>query len=64
MLKSYRVFSADQVEGYEPTREEVQGTLERIKQIEQFVGATGADIHPDKTMACYFPASDPIEMPN
>lgn len=67
MLKSYRVFNADQVENYEPTREEIKGTLgtvERIDQIEQFVTATGADIHADKNMACYCPASDHIEMPS
>ncbi len=67
MLKSYRVFNAGQVEGYEPaTEEELEnlGTVERIEQIERFVGATGADVHPDKSMACYCPASDHIEMPS
>ncbi|MCP3673854.1 MAG: integrase arm-type DNA-binding domain-containing protein [Gammaproteobacteria bacterium] len=67
MLKSYNVFNADQVEGYEPATGEELGTLgtvERIDQIEQFVSATGADIHEDKNMACYCPASDHIEMPS
>ncbi len=67
MLKSYNIFNADQVENYEPAKEDVQGTfgsVDRIDQIEQFVTATGADIHGDKTMACYCPATDHIEMPS
>ncbi len=67
MLKSYCVFNADQVEGYEPSKGEELGTLgtvERIDQIEQFVEATGADIHAGKTMACFCPATDHIEMPS
>jgi len=67
MLKSYSVFNADQVENYEPTKAEIQGTLgtvERIDQIEQFVVATGADIQKDKNIACYCPSSDHIEMPS
>ncbi|MDM3871797.1 zincin-like metallopeptidase domain-containing protein [Porticoccus sp. W117] len=66
MLKSYRVFNADQVEGYESKLELEEGqlsTVERIEQIEQFVTATSADIHTEKNKACFCPSTDHIEMP-
>ena len=66
MLKSYCVFNADQIEGYEPTTGREQGgfgTVERIEAIEKYIKATGAEIHEDSERACFCPLSDHIEMP-
>ncbi len=66
-LKSYRVFNADQVEGYEPTTGLEDGnyeTVENIEQIEKFVSGTGAVIKEEQDMACYNLLTDEISMPS
>ena len=66
-LKSYRVFNADQVEGYEPTTGLENGdfgTVEPIDQIEQFVSDSGAFIVPDQNRASFNPTQDQINMPS
>ncbi len=66
MLKSYRVFNADQVEGYEAplTREAgTFGTVEQIAEIEHFIQNTGATIKADQDSACFVPSLDEIHMP-
>lgn len=65
-LKSYRVFNADQIEGYEPTitRETGDfGAVERIAEIEKFVTHTGAVIKEDQNRASFSPVADEINMP-
>jgi len=65
-LKSYCVFNADQVEGYEPTitRENGNfGTVERITDIEKFVASSGAVINEDQNRASFSPTKDHINMP-
>lgn len=65
-LKSYCVFNADQVEGYEPTitRENGNfGTVERIADIETFVASSGAVINEDQNRASFSPTKDHINMP-
>ncbi len=65
-LKSYRVFNADQVEGYEPEtglEEGDFGAVERIESIEQFIKATGAVVNQDKGKACFSLLTDEISMP-
>ena len=66
-LKSYRVFNAGQVEGYEPITGLESGnfgTVERIEQIEKFVSGTGAVINEDQSEACYNLLTDEISMPS
>lgn len=65
-LKSYCVFNADQVEGYEPTitRETGDfGTVERIAKIEKFIAQSGAVIKEDQNRASFVPSRDEINMP-
>ena len=65
-LKSYCVFNADQVEGYEPTvtlETGDFGTVERIAEIEKFVASSGAVINEDQGRASFSPADDVINMP-
>lgn len=65
-LKSYCVFNADQVEGYEPTitRETGDfGTVERIAEIEKFITQSGAVIKDDQNRASFVPSRDEINMP-
>lgn len=65
-LKSYCVFNADQVEGYEPTitRETGDfGTVERIAEIEKFIAQSGAVIKEDQNRASFVPSRDEINMP-
>jgi len=66
MLKSYWVFNADQIEGYEPVTGLEAGNfgmVERIENIERFIEATGAVIEPGQKEACYSPLLDKIKMP-
>ncbi len=66
MLKSYCVFNADQVDGYEPVtgmEDGHFGMVETIENIERFIEATGAIIEPDQNQACYSPLLDKIKMP-
>lgn len=65
-LKSYCVFNADQVEGYEPTitRETGNfGVVERIAEIEKFVAQSGAVINENQNRASFVPSRDEINMP-
>ena len=65
-LKSYCVFNADQVEGYEPTitRETGDfGTVERIAEIEKFIAQSRAVIKEDQNRASFVPSCDEINMP-
>ncbi len=65
-LKSYRVFNADQVEGYEPTTGLENGdfgTVARIEQIEQFIKASRAEVLEDQSKACFNLLTDQISMP-
>lgn len=65
MLKSYCVFNADQVDGYEPeadSTEEVFGTVEKIAEIEQFIEKTKAVIETG-AKASFSPLLDKITMP-
>jgi len=65
-LKSYCVFNADQVEGYEPTftlETGDFGTVERIAEIEKFITQSGAVIKEDQNRASFVPSHDEINMP-
>lgn len=59
------VFNADQVDGYEPDAAlPAIDAVQRIKQVEQFVRATGADVRHGGTRAYYRPTDDFIQMPD
>ena len=65
MLKTYSVFNADQVEGYESessNTKEVFGTVQKIDEIEQFITKTKAVIETG-TKASFSPTLDKITMP-
>ena len=61
--KSYSVFNADQVEGYEKQTSE-KPALSPIENAELFVKNTKADITHEGDRACYIPALDKIKMPD
>ena len=61
--KSYSVFNADQVEGYESKTID-KPELSPIASAELFVTNTQASITHEGDRACYIPALDEIKMPN
>jgi antirestriction protein ArdC len=65
VIKGFTVFSADQVEGYEPKFEAptCDSALQRIEEAEAFVRATGADIRHGGSRAFYSPIADYIQLP-
>ena len=63
--KSYAVFNAEQIEGYEiekPKTNEIS-ELELIETVEQYVKNTGASIHHGGNRAFFTPNYDEIHMP-
>lgn len=62
--KSFRVFNADQVDGYTPDELPETSPVERIERAERFVKATGAEIHHGGGRAFYRQSSDTIQMPD
>lgn len=64
MARVYTVFNASQVEGVAPLEKPQDGTGERIKAVEAFVSATGADIRHGHSGAFYKPTADWVGMPN
>lgn len=66
MVKSYRVFNADQVDGYEPAtglEEGILGTVEKLQGVEGFVASSGAIVSENGMEAFYCLLSDEIHMP-
>jgi antirestriction protein ArdC len=61
--KTYSVFNADQVEGYEAKTKD-KPELSPIASAELFVSNTQASITHEGDRACYIPALDQIKMPN
>jgi antirestriction protein ArdC len=64
MIKAFRVFNADQVDGSTPPVVEGQGEAERIEAVEVFLGNTGADIRHGGAGAFYMPDLDRISLPH
>jgi antirestriction protein ArdC len=64
MIKAFRVFNADQVDGWTPPVVEGQGEAERIDAAETFIGNTGADIRHGDAGAFYVPDLDRISLPH
>ena len=62
--RAYRVFNADQVEGYTPPATPQMSDQERIAQAEQFFAQLDAQIIHDDNRACYVPSLDHIRMPD
>jgi antirestriction protein ArdC len=65
--RTFRVFNADQVDGYEPDEhsEELpeESLVERIERVEAFVETTGATVGHGGGRAYYNPSGDYIQMP-
>ncbi len=62
-LKSTKVFNAAQVDGYTAEETTPMSTVQRIKDVDQFTHATGADVRHGGDRAYYTPAQDFIGMP-
>lgn len=66
-LKTYAVFSADQIDGL-PERFTIEPTrptrpVERLAEAEGFIAATGADVRHGGARALYVPSQDFVQMP-
>jgi len=61
--RAFRVFNADQVDGYEPEELPEESLVERIARAEAFVEATSATIGHGGGRAYYNPSGDFIQMP-
>lgn len=61
-LKSYTVFNADQVDGYDVPEPERPGEAERIAAAEAFIAASGARTRFGQDSAFYDPSADEIGM--
>jgi antirestriction protein ArdC len=64
MIKAFRVFNADQVEGWTAPEQQQQGEAEQISTVELFVANTKADIRLGNAGAFYMPGPDVISMPH
>lgn len=64
IAKSFRVFNADQVDGYQPEELPETSEVERIEQAEAFARRTGATICHGGGRAYYQPVDDRIQMPD
>lgn len=63
IVRSSRVFNADQVDGWEiPTQPQTRGA-DRLASIDAFVRATQANVHTGGNVACYRPKNDRIDIP-
>ena len=62
--KSFRVFNADQVDGYDDEELPKTSLVERIEAADRFVRATGAEIHHGGGRAFYHQLKDTIQMPD
>lgn len=61
--RSTAVFNADQVEGWEPEKPEIDNPVQIVEQAEAFVVGTGADIRYGGDSAYYNPKADYIQIP-
>jgi antirestriction protein ArdC len=61
--RAFRVFNADQVDGYEPAELPEESLVERIARAETLVETTGATIGHGGGRAYYNPSGDYIQMP-
>ncbi len=62
-MKSTKVFNAAQVDGYTVEETMPTSTVQRLKDVDQFTHATGADVRHGGDRAYYTPAQDFIGMP-
>lgn len=62
--KAFRVFNADQVDGYQPEDLPQVSLVERVEKAEMFVQATGVDIRHGGGRAYYQLSTDHIQMPD
>ena len=63
LARTFRVFNADQVDGYVPGEPARPSLVERLGRAEALVAATGADVRHGGTRAFYQPAEDYVQMP-
>lgn len=62
--KAFRVFNADQVDGYQPEDLPETSLVERVSQADKLVQSTGADIRHGGGRAYYRLSTDRIQMPD
>jgi len=63
MLRGFKLFNADQIEGYEPPAIEPRNNNQVIESCQSFVNNTGATVKHGGDRAFYTPAGDYIAMP-
>ncbi len=63
ILKSFRVFNLDQIDGIEAQAKEERPAFIAIEDAERILQASPAVIHIGGTQACYIPSRDEIHLP-
>lgn len=63
VLKSFRVFNLDQIDGIEPPQGPKRGTFSPIEQAEQILKDSGAVIEIGGSRAFYRPSTDTVHLP-
>ena len=63
ILKSFRVFNLDQIDGIDAPTPEPRPAFVAIEDAERILAASPAPIHIGGTQACYRPATDTIHLP-
>ena len=64
VARSFRVFNADQVDGYQPALPPAEDLTQRLAGVEAFVASTGAKIRHGGGRAFFSPSQDLIQMPD
>lgn len=64
IVQNSQVFNAEQVDGWEPPELARQDQTEKIRRVDDFIDALGADIRYGPKSACYDAILDCIHMPN
>ena len=64
VARTYSVFNADQVDGYQPPVMPVLSEAERIDRAERFFAAVPAKVIPGNDKACFIPSEDIVQMPD
>ena len=64
VIRSFRVFNADQVDGWKEPDLPTEDLTQRLDAVEAFIAATGAEIRHGGGRAFYQPSTDTIQMPN
>lgn len=64
VARAFRVFNADQVDGWSAPASSAANLVEAVEEVERFVHSTKARVVEGGEIACYFPREDLIRIPD